>query len=580
MKFMQRLIPAGSILGLFLLGSLPSAYAQNKLDKKITVSIHQRPLAQALAEIGRKSGVVFSYNTTILNGDSLVNAEADGMTVRQVLVRLLGDGYDYSENGKYVIILQRPKAPPNIPPVRSFMISGYVKDGTTQEKIGNASIYESDQLVSTLTDTNGFFRLRLRERSARSTTIIISKQFYRDTMLFVQPGSDQHFVVPIVQEKISDLSPFVVTNRVEKTWLGRFFLSSRSVVQSLNLADFFANKPVQLSLMPGLGTHGRMSGQVVNKISLNIVGGYTAGMNGVELAGVFNIDKNAVQYVQAAGVVNVVGGKVLGVQLAGIYNHDLDSMVGVQAAGVSNVVKGAVTGVQLAGVVNVSQEEVKGVQVGGAVNVSQKKVNGVQIAGAVNVSKKEVSGVQVSGLVNYARRLKGVQIGLVNIADSSSGVMIGLVNIVKSGIHEFTLSSNEIVPLNLSYKMGRREMYSILQVGFDPGNNEKVFTYGVGIGTEAKLSSRLALNTEGLINNFIVGHERNLPLVARLQTLLRVKLGRVSLFAGPALSFTTSSNETHLPDGYKTILPRAGYHTFPVGNVRGWVGWTAGINIF
>ena len=564
MNFMKDLIPVGLLLGLFLLGSPRTAYAQNKLDKKLTVSIHQRSLAQALTEIGRKGGVIFSYNTTILNGDSLVNLEADGMTVRQVLVRLLGDGYDYSENGKYVIILQRPKAPPNIPPVRSYMISGYVKDEITRQKIGNASIYDGDQLVSTLTDTNGFFRLRLKEKAARSTTIIISKQFYRDTVLFVQPGLDQQFIVPISQEKISDLSPFVVTNRVEKTWLGRFFLSSRSIVQSLNLADFFANKPVQMSLMPGLGTHGRMSGQVVNKISLNIVGGYTAGMNGVELAGVFNIDKNAVQYVQAAGVVNVVGGKVQGVQLAGVYNHDLDSVVGVQAAGVSNVVKGAVTGVQLAGVVNVSQKEVKG----------------VQIAGAVNVSKKEVRGVQLSGLVNYTRRLKGVQIGLINIADSSSGVMIGLVNIVKNGVHEFTLSSNEMVPVNLSYKMGRREMYSILQVGFDPGNNEKVYAYGVGIGTEAKLSSRLALNTEGLLNSFIVGHDRNLPLVVRFQTLLRVKLGKVSLFAGPALSMTTSSNETHLPDGYKTILPRAGYHTFPVGNVRAWVGWTAGVNIF
>lgn len=568
MKFIQRLIPAGSILGLLLLGSLPTAYAQNRLDKKISVSIRQRPLAQALEEIGKKGGFVFSYNTTILNGDSLVNVGADGMTVRQVLVRLLGEGYDYSENGKYVIILQRPKAPPNIPPVRFYMISGYIKDETTREKIGNVSIYESDQLVSTLTDTNGFFRLRLKERSARSTTIIISKQFYRDTVLFIQPGLDQQFVVPISHEKISDLSPFVVTNRVEKTWLGKFFLSSRSVVQSLNLADFFANKPVQMSLMPGLGTHGRMSGQVVNKLSLNIIGGYTAGMNGVELAGVFNIDKNNVRFVQAAGVVNVVGGKVEGVQLAGVYNHDLDSVFGVQAAGVINVVKANVMGVQLAGVGNIDKGTVTGVQVAGVVNVGTGNVKGVQGAGVVNISKKEMSGVQVS-VVNYTKRLKGLQIGVVNIADSSSGFMIGLVNIVKNGVHEFSLSSNEMTPLNISYKTGTRKMYSILQVGFDPRNDEKVYTYGVGIGNELRLSSGLSLNSELLLNSFIVGHDNNLPQVVRLQTLMRVKLGKsVSLFAGPALSITTSSSEARLPDGYKKL------------NDRAWVGWTAGINIF
>jgi hypothetical protein len=493
------------------------------------------------------------------------------MTVRQVLDRLLGEGYDYSENGKYIIILPRPKAPPNasqgVPSMKAYLISGYIKDETTRENISNASVYESDQLVSTLTDTNGFFRLRLRERGTRSITVIVSKQFYRDTVLFVQPGSDQQLTIPIAHEKISDLSPFVVTNHVEKTWLGKFFLSSRAVVQSLNLSDFFANKPVQMSLTPGLGTHGRMSGQVVNKLSLNIVGGYTAGMNGVELAGVFNIDKNAVRYVQAAGIVNVVGGKVQGVQLAGVYNHDLDSLFGVQAAGISNVVKGSVTGVQLAGVVNVSQDTVRGVQAAGVVNVS-REVKGVQAAGVMNVSHA-VSGVQVSGLVNYTRRLRGVQIGLVNIADSSSGFMIGLINIVKNGVHEFTLSSNEMVPLNLSYKTGSRGMYSILQVGFDPGSNEKVYAYGIGIGNELRLSSRLALNTEFLLNNFIVPHDKNPPQVIRLQTLMRVKLGQhVSLFAGPAFSMTTSSNDTHLPDGYKKL------------NDKAWVGWTAGINIF
>jgi hypothetical protein len=571
MNFIKRLIPVGSFFGLLFFGAVPTVVAQNKLDKKISIAIHERSLAQALTEIARKGGFVFSYNTTILRGDSLVSLRADRLSVRQVLERLLGEGYDYSENGKYIIILPRPKAPPNasqgVLPMKPYLISGYIKDEITREKISNASVYESDQLVSTLTDTNGFFRLRLRERGARSVTVIISKQFYRDTVLFIQPGYDQQFTIPIAHEKISDLSPFVVTNRVEKTWLGKFFLSSRAVVQSLNLADFFANKPVQMSLTPGLGTHGRMSGQVVNKLSLNIIGGYTAGMNGLELAGVFNFDKNNVRFVQAAGVVNVVGGKVEGVQLAGVYNHDLDSVFGVQAAGISNMIKGPVTGVQLAGVVNVSQDKVSGVQAAGVVNVS-REAKGVQAAGVMNVSHT-VSGVQVSGIVNYTRRLRGVQIGLVNIADSSSGFMIGLVNIVRNGVHEFTLSSNEMTPLNISYKTGSRSMYSILQVGFDPGNNEKVYTYGIGIGNELRLSSRLALNSEFLLNSFIVGHESNLPQVVRLQTSMRVKLGKsVSLFAGPALSITTSSNESHLPDKYKKL------------NDRVWVGWTAGINIF
>ncbi|HXO75823.1 MAG TPA: hypothetical protein VN824_11320, partial [Puia sp.] len=195
-------------------------------------------------------------------------------------------------------------------------------------------------------------------------------------------------------------------------------------------------------------------------------------------------------------------------------------------------------------------------------------VTGVQLAGAVNVSR-EVRGVQAAGVVNYTRRLKGVQIGLINIADSSSGFMIGLVNIVKNGIHELTLSSDEITPLNLSYRTGSRTMYSILQVGFDPGSDVKVFAYGFGLGSELRLSSRLALNSEFLLSSLFVEHANNPPQVIRLQTLMRVRLGqRVSLFAGPAVSMTIPSKDTRLPDGYKKL------------NDKTWVGWTAGINIF
>ncbi|WP_431211203.1 hypothetical protein ACQ86N_35630 [Puia sp. P3] len=194
-------------------------------------------------------------------------------------------------------------------------------------------MYESGQLVSTLTDINGFFRLRLRDNKYAHAELVISKQFYRDTVIFLRPGYDQQVTVPIAREKVSDLTPFVVTNKVEKTWVGKLFLSSKQIVQSLNLGDFFANKPVQMSLIPGLGTHGKMSGQVVNKLSLNLIAGYSAGMKGVELAGIANFDKGEVRGVQASGIANLVGGNVSGVQLAGIHNEDLDSLYGVQAGG-------------------------------------------------------------------------------------------------------------------------------------------------------------------------------------------------------------------------------------------------------
>src|SRR3546814_13480081 len=81
---------------------------------------------------------------------------------------------------------------------------------------------------------------------------------------------------------------------VERTRLVRFFVSSGQRIQSLNLRGFFTESPVQVSLMPGLSTQGRMSAQVVNNFSVNLIGGYTAGLNGMEMAGVFNMNKKDV----------------------------------------------------------------------------------------------------------------------------------------------------------------------------------------------------------------------------------------------------------------------------------------------
>jgi len=535
---------------MIIVGAQLRAAAQADLEKKLTLSIRQKSLTQALTDIGRKGGCIFSYNTTILNGDSLVDLHADRLSVREILDRLLGPGYEYSPNGKYIIILQRPPPPPEAPPIRLYTISGYIKDEGTKEKLGNVSVYESGQLVSTLTDTNGFFRLRLTQRERVTTAmVVVSKQFYRDTVLFIRSGYDREFTLDISREKVADLTPFIVTHRVEKTWLGRLLLSSRAVVQSLNIVNYLADKPVQMSLTPGLGTHGRMGAQVVNKVSLNIIGGYTFGMSGAELAGVFNIDRKDVHGVQAAGIVNVVGGKVGGVQLAGIHNHNLDSMKGVQAAGFSNLVQGNFAGVQL--------------------------------AGTVNVVRERTDGVQVSGLINYTKRLRGVQIGVINLADTCSGFMFGLINIVKHGRHQLSLSSNEMLPMILSYRSGGRKLYNILQIGYDPRQNEKTFAYGFGIGNEWAFSRRLALNTEATANTLLVGHHRELPQVLRLQLLFDVKLAKgLSLFAGPAFSVTWP-DKTAEPDGYKTVLPRNDYHTYTIGcNARSWIGFTAGVSIF
>jgi hypothetical protein len=277
----------------------------------------------------------------------------------------------------------------------------------------NASVYERQQLISTLTNNDGYFRLRLRDKYP-SAAISVSKDLYADTSLLLATGHDQEVTVGIspatYQLKVVDITS---RTHVETTWFGNMFLSSRQKLTSLNIGAFLADKPYQMSLTPGLGSHGRMSGQVVNKISFNVLGGYAAGVDGFEIGGAFNIVKKDMQYVQIGGLFNIVGGKTNGVQIAGAHNNVLDSMKGVQIAGLSNITEGSQDGVQITGAIGQIYGNMKGVQMGGVMSITRGAINGWQIGGVGTYSGKEVKGVQIGGLFNCGKsNLLGGQISV------------------------------------------------------------------------------------------------------------------------------------------------------------------------
>ncbi|HEX6168581.1 MAG TPA: hypothetical protein VFZ33_02740, partial [Chitinophagaceae bacterium] len=360
-------------------------------------------------------------------------------------------------------------------------------------------------------------------------------------------------------------------------------ISGKQKIQSLNLKNFFATRPFQVSVVPGLSTHGQLSSQVVNSFSLNIFGGYTAGTNGLEIGGLFNIDKKEVKYFQAAGLFNSVGGEVKGFQVAGINNLVQDSVEGMQAAGINNFVTGKMSGFQVAGIYNHVSDSVKGVQISGVGNFSKEKVSGVQIAGVSNISNREMNGVQIAGIINYTKKLRGVQIGLINIADTSAGYSIGLINIIIKGYHKLSFSANEIQNFNAAFKTGNSKLYSILQAGLNASDSNKVYSFGYGLGSELSLNKRktLSINPELSCQYLYLGSWDYTNLLNRFNLNFNVRLGKyVSLFAGPSYSvYITDQNFGF--SGYRFPVPPSGYNTTKFSNkVTGWFGWNAGINFF
>ncbi|MGO4288495.1 LA_2272 family surface repeat-containing protein [Chitinophaga sp. RAB17] len=586
-----------------------SVAAQNLLNKTVSIEARQRPLSEVLTLISKQGGFYFSYLTTMLPQDSLVSISEKNKSVKHILDMLLSD-YQYKESGNYIILLKKSSGQSQV----YYLISGVVTDKKTGQRLPNASVYERQQLISTLTNNDGYFRLRLKDKYP-TAAISVSKDLYADTSLFLTTGYDQEVAVSIspttYQLKTVDITGH---SRVEKTWFAKVFLSSRQKLTSLNIGAFLADKPYQVSLTPGLGTHGRMSGQVVNKFSVNVLGGYTAGVDGVEIGTAFNIVKNDMKDVQIAGLVNVVGGKTRGVQLAGFHNNVLDSMIGLQASGFSNITESSLRGVQITGAVgqvygnmngaqiqglvgitrgntigwqvsgalNYTKGNLEGLQLSGIANYSEKDANGVQLAGAGNISRGIMKGVQISGIFNYARQMDGVQIGLVNIADSVNGYSIGIINIVRRGYKKVVLFSTDVLPYNIAWKAGRSELYSILLGGFGTGENNNGWSIGYGIGKNIPLNKVLSLAAEVTAQNTWQGSWNHNTQIYRMQPSLNVKLSkRISLFAGPALSIAVADDENKIDPTRHYINFGEHYPSFNMGSsAKGWLGWQAGISLF
>jgi hypothetical protein len=584
---------------LLLLPAL-SLNAQDILQKKVTVQASRKPVREVLKDAEEQGGFYFSYNNNIIHDDSLVTLSIRNRTVSYLLETLFGSKYQYHERNNYLIIQPAVTA-------QYWYVSGIVVDRNTGERISNATVYERQQLVSTMTNEQGYFRLQLKEHKP-SASISVSKISYSDTLILLSSAQPEELMVSI--SPVSYTLDSIVISSVEKNWLSNMFLSSRQTMNSVNLSKFFADKPYQFSFTPGLGSHGRMGAQVINKFSFNLLGGYTAGVEGFEIAGLFNIVKKDMRYAQIGGVFNIVGGSVVGFQIGGLYNHVMDSVRGVQLAGLSSIVADKMSGVQVsglynntkrmdgvqtAGLVNVNVWEAKGVQVAGLVNyamsaeglqvagianVNIKETNGTQIAGIANVSTKEVSGAQISGMVNYTRKLKGLQIGVINIADTSEGYSIGLVNIILKGYHKLSFSSNESQHLNVSFKTGSRKLYSILMVGVNLDNRQKMGSFGYGLGSDIYLGKKFFFNPELSHQSVYLGNIEKMNLLTRLQLSVKYRVGKLlAIYAGPAISmhyFDLNGAE----DGYKSDLS-SGMPSVSFGDrVKCWVGWNIGLDIF
>lgn len=546
-----------SIIAFIFLLVSPGLFAQSLPpipERLVSIDCENRRVDDVLRDISAQGKFEFAWSTGIFDASRTITLHEKNITVRKSIYLLFGNSITYKIKSDYVILLPAP-APITTQgetPSRKqeYTISGYIIDEKTGLGISYASVYDSASLASTLSDYYGFYTLKLNG-STQPVNLKVSREFYSDTSFSIVPSSNRsqditirHATAPtptIAPDTIPRKDSVIVST--EKNVESFPFLDSligfEQLMQSRNMKEFL-KRGGQVSLLPFISTNGKMTGNVVNRFSLNIIGGYTGGTNGVELGGALNIDRGNVRGLQLCGGANVIGGNVKGVQASGGFNFTMgslyglqlsggsnflmDTLRGVQLAGGSNVIRGRVYGGQIASAVNIATKDLDGFQLAGGANYTHGKMNklqvsgglnyagmtkGMQISGGANISGDTMVGLQVAGGFNFARHMNGTQIGVLNISQELKGFQLGVLNIadtcnggipvgvlsfVRKGLHQLEISSTETAFLNIAFRTGVPAFHSIILAGFDPQSS--AWTFGYGAGHDFRLGNKFNINLD------------------------------------------------------------------------------------
>lgn len=457
--------------------------AQNTppLERSITLECTDEPVEKVLKLISKEAKVVFSYTAADLGEDNRVTASFKAKTVREVLEQVFKGSLSFKEKGKYIILTknQPPQKTSAALPKPPFFINGYVVNAATGEKLAGVSIHDVHSLTAAVTDRYGYFNLMLKDPQSVNR-LSVARKHYADTTLAVQEDTYVFLNIPLVPEINPEVPVTVMydtVTRVQRDTVTVFVeapaqqdtIPREPVKQMIDPVSGFQRKDTlayrlaQASLVPFIGTNGMRSGKIINTFSLNLVGGYSAGVQGIEVGGIFNTTRVRMQGFQAAGGANVNNGRSDGVQVAG------------------------------------------------GVNIQRGKLRGVQLAGAANVSLKRMKGVQLAPLFNYARNLRGMQIAFVNVADTLRGVPLGFISYVKRGYHKLEFSADEIFYTNISFRTGTHKFYNIFTFGVKPENyageedRRTEWTFGYGFGMAPYIFDWLYLNIDLTSNQLSKG---------------------------------------------------------------------------
>ncbi|MFT3946990.1 MAG: carboxypeptidase-like regulatory domain-containing protein [Agriterribacter sp.] len=182
LSLLSMIVICSSIMSL----SAKNVKGQELLDKKISITLKNETLFEALEKIRKQADIQLFYATNIIDPSDKVNISANKTSLREVLNDLLAPYMlNYIVSNNKIVIRKTPvavainvpgNAGDNLMPAmyeenRNIDVSGRVMS-STGEYLAGVTVQVKGGGAATKTDVNGFFRLSVPENSTLVFTYV------------------------------------------------------------------------------------------------------------------------------------------------------------------------------------------------------------------------------------------------------------------------------------------------------------------------------------------------------------------------------------------------------------------------
>ncbi|MFZ1750668.1 MAG: hypothetical protein WAU01_10765, partial [Saprospiraceae bacterium] len=278
------------------------ATGQTMLNTEVTLHHHNKSAKVVFKDIQQQTGAVFSYSD--FQDDKKMSIQVSKTLLKNV-IPLLETELQISIiiKDKYLIVRS------NVPiQTQEQNISGTILNPSSKEPISDASVFVKKHKILVNTDSRGKFAFSVPS-DIKQVRINIAKANHIDTSFVILASESQSIHVylrtfprksisefdslypkeiqieSIFEQKIPETPPVQALSYNENFW----DKMERKNVNLININDTIFNK-FSVSLLPPISTNKLLSFHTKNVISLNIIGGNSKGLDGVELGGVYNYD--------------------------------------------------------------------------------------------------------------------------------------------------------------------------------------------------------------------------------------------------------------------------------------------------